>query len=115
MAKMEMTLKDISTGPDWILWAGFALVAILSIVLLSGRGANLIAGYNAASEEEKRKYDTKKLCRIVGGGLGIIALVILVMAVWEAVLPAYFAKIFLGVTIVDCILTIVLANTIGKK
>ena len=46
-----MTLKDISSGPDWIIWVVGIILAIFSIVLLTGRGANLIAGYNAASKE----------------------------------------------------------------
>ncbi len=48
-----MTLNDISNGPDWIMWIGFAILAFMSIVLLTGHGAGLIAGYNTASKEEK--------------------------------------------------------------
>ena len=35
------------------------LLLVISIVLLCGRGSWLIAGYNTASEEEKRQYNTK--------------------------------------------------------
>lgn len=42
------------------------LLATLSIILLTGHGSFLIAGYNTASPEEKAKYDAKKLCRAVG-------------------------------------------------
>ena len=38
------------------------LVLIMGIVLLCGKGSGLIAGYNTASEEEKNKYNEKKLC-----------------------------------------------------
>lgn len=55
-----MTLKDISNGPSWIMWVAGILLAILSIVLISGHGANLIAGINTASKEEKSRYNTKK-------------------------------------------------------
>lgn len=44
-----------------------ALCLILSIVLLSGHGALLIAGYNTATEKEKAEYNEKKLCRATGG------------------------------------------------
>ena len=44
-----MTLKDISNGPDWIMWVAFVILALMSIVLLTGRGAGLIAGYNTAT------------------------------------------------------------------
>lgn len=110
-----MTLKDISTGPDWIIWVVGALFAIVSVVLISGHGANLIAGYNTASREEKSRYDTKKLCRVVGIGVALITLMIFISAIWEAVLPAYFSKVFLVVTVADCIAILVLVNTICKK
>lgn len=54
-----MTLKDISNGPDWIMWIVFAIFVVLTIILLTGHGANLIAGYNTSSKEEKSKYDEK--------------------------------------------------------
>lgn len=110
-----MTLKDISNGPDFVIWIVFVLFLILSIVLLTGRGSWLIAGYNTASEEEKNKYDEKKLCRITGAGMSVITVMVLVMALGESVLPAVFAYVFLAVTIIDCVVIIVLMNTIGKK
>ena len=110
-----MTLKDISNGPDWILWVIDVLLAMISIILISGHGENLIAGYNTASREEQNKYDTKKLCRVVGAGMALITVMVFVMAVWESVLPASFARVFLFITVLDCITIIVLSNTICKK
>lgn len=110
-----MTLKDISTGPDWIVWVVFGIFLIISAVLISGHGENMIAGYNTAKEEEKRKYNTKKLCRVVGIGMAVITVIILVMAIGETVLPAGFATVSLVIIAVDCISIIVLANTICKK
>ena len=110
-----MTLKDIHKGPDWVLWAVAVLFAVISIVLLSGHGANLIAGYNTASEEEKSKYDAKKLCRTVGGGMSVITLLFLVMAIWESVLPSYFSTVFLVVTLIDIGIMLVLMNTVCRK
>ena len=49
----KMTLKDISNGPEWVLWAVFWLFLMISIVFISGHGDKLIAGYNTASKEEK--------------------------------------------------------------
>lgn len=110
-----MTLKDVSNGPDYIIWIVVVLFAILSIVLLTGRGGWLISGYNTASKEEKSKYDEKKLCRITGAGMAVITVMLLIMGLGEDVLPAAFAYVFLVVTIVDCVVMIVLANTICKK
>lgn len=110
-----MTLRDITNGPEWMIWVGFAIFAILSIVLLSGHGANLIAGYNTSSKEEKARYDEKKLCRITGAGMLVIAAMIFIMGIGVDTLPASFAYVFLCVIVVDCILIIVLSNTICKK
>ena len=52
------------------------VLVILSIFLLCGKGAWLIAGYNTASEAEKAQYDTKKLCR--GGGVLLLVCGVLV-------------------------------------
>lgn len=110
-----MTLKDISNGPDFLIWIVFAVFLILSIVLLTGRGSWLIAGYNTASEEEKSKYDEKKLCRITGAGMLVITVMVLIMELGKSILPAAFAYVFLAVTIIDCVVIIVLMNTVGKK
>ena len=39
----------------------------LGIVILSGKGDNLIAGYNTASEEERREVNIKRLRIVVAG------------------------------------------------
>lgn len=51
------------------------LFLILSVFLFRGKGSWLIAGYNTASEEDKAKYDKKKLCK----GVSAITLVVSVM------------------------------------
>lgn len=111
---MEKTLADISTGPDWLLWAVTALFGAISLALLLGRGSWLIAGYNTASPEEKQKYDQKRLCRVTGGGMAVITLLLAAMALWEDVLPAFFAGIFGGVTVLVSAAIILLANTVCK-
>lgn len=110
-----MTLKDISNGPDGVIWIAAIVLLLLSIVLLSGHGSWLIAGYNTASEEEKSKYDEKKLCRVMGAGMSVITVFLFIMARWEEVLPASFAYVSLAVILAVCVITIILSNTICKK
>ena len=43
-----------------------AILLLLGILFSKGKGAFLIAGYNTAGLEEKKKYDEKALCRFVG-------------------------------------------------
>ena len=110
-----MKLADISNGADWIMWVVFVLFLIISIILLSGHGSWFISGYNTASKEEKAKYDKKRLCKTTGFGMAVIAVLILVIGLFEDVLPASFAYISLGIILVDVLLMIVVCNTVCKK
>ncbi|MDL2232110.1 DUF3784 domain-containing protein [Ruminococcaceae bacterium OttesenSCG-928-L11] len=110
-----MKLKDISNGPDWIIWIVLAFFVLLTVVFLTGHGAKLIAGYNTSGEEEKSKYDEKKLCRVTGVGMLVVTIFVFAMAVGNNVLPAATAYVFVGVVVIDCIIVSILANTICKK
>ena len=110
-----MKLADIATCSDWIVWVVLVIVAVLSIVLLSGHGSWFISGYNTASKEEKKKYDEKKLCRTMGVGMSIIAILVLIMGLLENILPAFFVYIALGIIVVDVVVIIILENTLCKK
>ena len=110
-----MKLADLATGPDWTVWIIFGIFTVLSIVLLSGHGSWFISGYNTASKEEKEKYDEKKLCRTMGVGMSIIAILILIMGLFENFLPAFFVYIALGIIVVDVVVIIILENTLCKR
>ena len=110
-----MKLVDLSSGPDWVVWIVFVIFAVLSIVLLSRHGSWVISGYNTASKEEKEKYDEKKLCRTMGIGMSIISILILIMGLFESVLPAFFVYIALGIILVDVVVIIILGNTLCRK
>ncbi|WP_368202429.1 DUF3784 domain-containing protein [Agathobacter rectalis] len=110
-----MKLADLSTGPDWVVYVGFIIFAVLSIVLISGHGSWLISGYNTASKEEKAKYNEKKLCRAMGIGMSVIAILLLIMGVFENILPAFFVYIALGIILADVVIIIVLGNTICRR
>ncbi len=51
----------------WVITA-IALVPMLliSIVLLSGHGASLVAGYNTMKPSEQKKWNEKAMCRYTG-------------------------------------------------
>ncbi len=110
-----MKLADLSTGPDWIAYVGFAIFMVIAIVLISGHGSGIIAGYNTASREKKAKYDEKKLCRTTGIGMLVIAVLILSMQLLENILPAFFAYIALGIIVLDAAIMIILSETICRK
>ena len=110
-----MKLADLATGSDWIVWIVFAIFVVLSIILLSGHGSWFISGYNTASKEEKAKYNEKKLCRTMGIGMAVIAVLILVMGMFEDVLPAFFVYIAVGIILADVAVIIIVGNTICRK
>ena len=59
-----MNMEQISS---FLVSSIFAVpVIVIGIVLCCGKGANLIAGYNTASPEERATYDEKALCQAVG-------------------------------------------------
>ena len=89
------------------------LFIVLAIILLMGKGDKLIAGYNTASEEERKKVDIKRL-RIV------MAILMVITAIFCAIMPLMennktsqlaATGIFIAITIVG----IIVANTWAKK
>lgn len=96
-----------------------AFLLIIGIVLCTGRGSRLIAGYNTMKKEEQEKYDKKKLCRGTGILVLIVAVICAVMGLAEAfctetVIDA-IAKICVVLIILLCIVWIVLGNILCKK
>ena len=57
-----------------------ALFVVLGIIFASGKGANLIAGYNTASHDEKIKTDEKKLLKAMSIFMFVLAGCFLVSA-----------------------------------
>jgi len=90
-----------------------ALFLILAIVFLMGKGDMLIAGYNTADAEDKKKYDIKRL-RIV------MAVISVITAGFIAILPVFGDNkdVQLGsgaVFILIVIVFAILANTWAKN
>ena len=88
------------------------LLVPLTLLILSGRGDNLIAGYNTASEKEREQFNMKRL-RIVIGGM----LFLTIIAFWIPVLIGN-QKFIIPMTIAlfpMCFIGIILANTWAKK
>ena len=58
------------------------LFLALSIFLFMGKGAWLIAGYNTLPEEEKQKYNEKKLCKTTGLICLVVAILLGVLSIF---------------------------------
>lgn len=89
-----------------------ALLLIMGIIILIGKGDNLIAGYNTASKEERAQYNIKRLRGLIGGVLIVLAPV-MVLTLREESMTSTWS--FIAVTIVLCIVVVILANTWAKK
>ena len=84
----------------------------LILLILSGRGDNLIAGYNTASEKEREQFNMKRLRMVIGG-----ILFLTIIAFWIPVLIGN-QKFIIPMTIAlfpMCFIGIILANTWAKK
>ena len=86
---------------------------VLAVIFLMGKGDNLIAGYNTASEEEKQKVDIQRL-----------RLLMAIMMVFTAALCGCVPfigsdkQMVLAVSVIFVVITfvfIILANTWAKK
>jgi hypothetical protein len=89
-----------------------AILLIMGIIILIGKGDNLIAGYNTASKEEKSQYNIKRLRGLIGGILVVLAPMMLLLLGRES-LAATLS--FVVLTFVLCIVMVLLANTWAKK
>lgn len=110
-----MTMADISNGPEWVGYGVGILLLVLSLVLLFGKGSWLIAGYNTSSKEEKKKYNERKLCKVTGGGLLVVSILVFFTSIFEQQLPSWFSYVIIGIIIVDTVVILSLSNTICKK
>lgn len=89
-----------------------AILLIMGIIILIGKGDNLIASYNTASKEERSQYNIKRLRGLIGGILLVLAPMMLLLLGRES-LAATFS--FVVLTFVLCIVVVILANTWAKK
>ena len=89
-----------------------AILVIMGIIILIGKGDNLIAGYNTASKEERSQYNIKRLRGLIGCILVVLAPMMLLLLREES-LAATFS--FVALTFVVCIVVMILANTCAKK
>ena len=83
------------------------IVFVLATIILTGKGDNLIAGYNTSTKEEKERYNIKRVRICIGGMLLILSPIMLL-----------FADNFVLLIVVVpplSILSIILANTWAKK
>ena len=85
----------------------------LILLILSGRGDNLIAGYNTASEKEREQYHIKRL-RLVIAGILLATTILFWIPILMNNKDPYKLIVLIGMFPV-CFIGIILANTWAKK
>lgn len=89
------------------------LFVSLALIILFGKGDKLIAGYNSANEEERRKYDIRRLRLVTGVALILVAAEIWIMAAVgddvRRIVITIIAILFVA------IVAVILANTWCKR
>ena len=94
-----------------------AVLLIFGIIILLGKGDMLIAGFNTASKEEKKKIDITRL-RLLTGGLCILLAVLIVpsrIIIEKSGEPRTATMLVSGAVVILAGIAIVLANTWAKK
>ena len=87
---------------------------LLGVLLSMGKGAFLIAGYNTASEAEKRTIDEKKLCRLVGRLMFVLAGCMAVLALSIPLKSKVLEWSSLGLFLGAVIFFVIYINTGGR-
>lgn len=87
------------------------IFVIMGVVILIGKGDNLIAGYNTASQKERAQYNIKRLRGLIGGLLIVLA-PMLFLLLGETIATT---GSFVALTVILCIIVVILANTWAKK
>ena len=85
----------------------------LILLILSGRGDNLIAGYNTASEKEREQYHIKRL-RLVIAGILLATIILFWIPILMNDKDPYKFIVLIGMFPI-CFIGIILANTWAKK
>ena len=88
------------------------LLAVMGVIILIGKGDNLIAGYNIASKEEREQYNIKRLRDLIASVLFVIAPMLLFLT-GEHTMKDTLS--FSAIVFILSIVVVILANTWAKK
>lgn len=86
------------------------LLLIMSIVLLTGRGAFLIAGYNTMPKRKKAQYNKPAMCRFTGKILLPISILTIIGGI-EALHAPWFWIVFGVIVMGLCVFALIYSNT----
>lgn len=98
----------MDTALIFILSAISLIMIILAIVILTGKGDGLIAGYNTAREEERNRFNTKRLRAVTAAMIlftlafvWLVALIDSPVVIFLVCLPVLFGFYIVCIVITD--------------
>ncbi len=86
-----------------------ALLVVMGVVILLGKGDMLISGYNTASPEERAQYNIRRLRLVMGIGIIAVAGVVLLDAFLN------LRWLIIATVVPISILIVILSNTWAKN
>ncbi len=92
----------------------FILCTVFSVMLLNGKGINRLASYNTLSEEEKKAYDTEKMCKFMGRIMLVLAFSSLLLLISYLTSNNWFIAVFFVISLILIIVSIGYSNN-GKR
>lgn len=87
------------------------LLIALSAVLLMGKGAGLIAGFNTLSKEEKAQYDGAALSKFIGKYLLSIGLLMPAIPLGAVLKIHWLIVVYVAYMLISTIFVMVYCNT----
>lgn len=84
---------------------------MLGVVILSGKGDWLIAGYNTASHEEREKYNMRRVRGVLGTLMFIVACAVFIMQI----MPEIYTILIAILLFILAFIAIGIINTWGKR
>ena len=109
-----MNLKITGNSYNTKLWVLIVLYAVLSVVFFTEHGEKMISAYYANREQESM-FNEKKLSRVIGFVMALLAVLLLVMAVCGSMIPNSYMRVFPFLTILVLFAGIVIAHTTCRK
>lgn len=94
-----------------IVGAIMLLMIVMSIVLLRGKGAWMIAGFNTMDKEEQEQYDSAALCRFMGKYLLSVCLPMIVIPVGGILEIGWLSFLYIPYVLISAAGVIVYVNT----
>ena len=89
---------------------GLVMLA-MTIIMLTGRGAFLIAGYNTMPKSQREKYDTKRMCKFTGKILLPISILTILIGFERFGGAGWFVWVYFGTVFGLVAFAIIYSNT----